>query len=1160
MQIENQSPPLEAALAPEYAFGSPLDASQFEELKGFAVDSFGSWWAGADTPEEFAANLAETGEAYTPEAGAKILRALGSTGLLRGIENNDIQTEHAAETESGFQAILAGSVINGYNALTSAPRAYRALVGEEQFSAGVEQAIAEQPLQVLTSIGKLETVLDDEEKSRVIGSAYDALQADDSKHLAAYMLTDELVQAVGHERLEEDVRAAIEQGEFFGKSIYGGDVLKVAEKGLITAEEAMDIVIPEIAANSVFSGYNLEKIALLSDDTAGLWKKVQDEVLRVVRDDNSDPDIVEGMVKHFTSKYTDSYSESFAQNVVGIVRENRGDIAVVPALTNIGDTFGESFAEEVLEGAVDALGAETDDDKKQEIVKTLVSVFDRLDEDTKRTVIAEYASSTPDEFLKDYRLIPKDTREPEENEFLRDALIKAQTQVDPETIARYLDNIRSWFPEGDTRFKEHILPRLNELTNANVLNVELLKEYMDEEQQRSLLVGIMDRIDETEQYYLQTTFSKAIEFFGTEDAKELFAEQIRLNPGLAIGLLNNNQMLFDGTEVVRLIDTAIEGGKINNLMHSLGHLAFRLPKQELTGIMDKAVEDAPKALLEQLENLTGIVNIKEMQRLAGDVMRVNPAIVLGALGKLPEGVIGDASEVISFMEQDSRTALAPKYFKKIMRRLPKAEDTTAFHIMAKEAVMVYSKINRIMRLEDGTGEEMLLRIRDSIGGSSERSELDSISLAVLMAVEEVEPGEIQNAADAKMRSIEALNKRLGLQLVTTREKVDEVESKIGSVVPLSMYALFTNEENKGYLRDIVASVDTGEYQAWKYGELGGLMDEGIMPKLAETSYVEWQSSGSTESRDVVADDASSVANKIREVIGRGLLDNPTIEKLAHLDDPIAMIDDMKTEAGQIGKNIGAVHRQKAAGEISEEEAAAQVAELQSQKEQLEIATNTVRLSRVGAEEIAAGYLFNEKGRPTKATIEGTLNEVVEQNGVEAIEAFGQLQVMLDSYRNAASTDIGDIVVSDVDDFQTTLEIGANPVGSCQHYELGQFNNGLLGYFEPSVKIVGVRNDKNRLVARSVVRLTSDLEGNAAMVLEPTYMSQASDDIEQAIVSHAKAKAEKMGVQLYVMGDGGRTDLEIRNHRAPAIYSDIFGGIHEQGADGPAVARKSLIPV
>ncbi len=152
--------------------------------------------------------------------------------------------------------------------------------------------------------------------------------------------------------------------------------------------------------------------------------------------------------------------------------------------------------------------------------------------------------------------------------------------------------------------------------------------------------------------------------------------------------------------------------------------------------------------------------------------------------------------------------------------------------------------------------------------------------------------------------------------------------------------------------------------------------------------------------------------------------------------------------------------------------------------------------------------------------------------------------MLNSYAAAATTDIGRITVSDVDDYQTTIEIGANPVGSCQHYQNGLFNQGLLGYFEPGVKIIAVRNDGGGLVARAILRLAFDPTGSPVMVLEPTYISQASNDIEDAVKKHATAKAANMGLVLYNSGSGeAATTVTLPRLIAPYGYSDGFGGLY-----------------
>jgi hypothetical protein len=1154
-----------AAGTPEFPLGTQLDQAQLSELVGFAVDAFKSYWAGVDTKEEFAEQLSGYGEGYTPELGFRILRAIGSSAVLKGVENDPRQLEHVAQTEAGFQAVLAGSVLHGYNAAVNMPKAYRAVAGAEGLDLALDELIEQRPQAILTSVESLSTVIEPDKLDAKVRMAYETIKRDDSKRLSPYLLNTTVVRAVGIEKLAVDVHEAIGSGEFFNGRISPSDVKGVVELGLVDPEEGLSIALDALKKGDSFVDLRgLHKITTLADNADELWQKVQEVALEIIHDPEADTKIISGIAEDFARSYYEYYDKEFSSRVLQEVKDTRGPLVLmdmVSTLATSSDSASRELLKEIVDEAIQVFNSEPDMQKRGEIAKGLIVVIETFDPVVKRELISSYAETNPRDFTFEWRLKPKSEKTDEENEFLRESLITAINGLESSLVFGRIDTLKEWFEDGDPRLKEIILARCDELESISGLGkVDSLTNFFSRDELQEIFTKVLDRGENS--WDQTSTFGAAIKVFGFREAVDMFAEQIRIKPALALNLISDNQMMLGDVELGELIQVVLEKGNTIGLVRQLDHLAYRLPKEELVSIMNRAVKLAPQELLEKLKSLQAVLDESTVSRLINDVMHHNPAVVLSSLKKLPEGFINGADEVIEYMKTDERTKLAPKYFQKIMKRLPKAEDTTAFIILSKEAKRVYMKLNKILSVEDMKGADMLIRIQASMGRSGERAELDSISLAALMAVEGLEPEFIQTADDAKRNAVVAINKRLGSNL--NPEDYQALEDKLGSLVPLSMYSLFITETNKPYqangeyLREIVNEISSGDYRSWRYGDREELINDEIIPRLTEEQYANWQEVMSIESADIVADDAASVSRRIQEVISRCLLENHTIEKLSNLEDPLGTLGEIRVELGDIGKRIGDVHRLKKSGDISEEDADTQVAELEDKKKQLEVATNVVRLSKVSPDEVVSGVLFNEKGKPTKVTIEEALGEIVERYGVEALDAFGQLESVLENFRNAATTDIGSITVSDVDDFQTTFEIGANPVGSCQHYELGRFNVGLPGYFEPSVKIISVQNDKGKLVARSVVRLASDGGGQPVMVLEPVYMSQASDDIEGAIKAHAKTKAESMGIQLFVEGKGGRQDIQIKNQRAPRIYSDVFGGVREKEAEKPSTARNGLV--
>ncbi len=798
---------------PEFPLGAALSQDQLSELRGFAVDTFKSYWAGVDTREEFAEQLENYGEGYTPELGFKILKAIGSAGLLKGIGNDPRQLEHVAQDEAGFQAVLAGSVLHGYNAALNVPRAYRAVAGAAGFETALEAAAEQNPGLILSSIGNLSTVLAPESLGEKVKSAYEAVRRDETKRLRPYQLTEDLVRVVGQKRLAEDVHRAIDSGDFFATKIRPSTVKDVAELGLITADEALTITLDALRKGEAFLDLSsLEKIAALGENTPELWKKVQDTALAIINDPKADEGLVSDIAKSFARTL---YDEKFSARIIQEIKDKRGSAALLALISRYSndESKGELIDEIVIE-ALQIFKGEGDDKKRGEIAKALVPVIDKLDPDTRRELITCYAQNDPSDFVFSWRLKPSEEKSNEENEFLRESLLSAVERLEPAQAIGRIDTLKGWFDERDPRLKAAILARCEEL--------ESLTSFFSREELQDLFITVLDRGNET--YNLQATFSAAIKVFGFEDAKNIFANQLRTKSALALSILTNNQMMLESEELTELIQVVVDDGKLDSLMYQLNHLAYRLPKAELVTLLDTAVKQAPQPLLDQLKSLPGALDESTISRLIQAVMQQNPALVLSSLKKLPEGFISGADEVVEFMKGDERTKLAPKYFQKIMKRLPKAEDTTAFQILSKEAERVYMKLNKILSVDENGGAEMLLRIQESIGKSGERAELDSISLAALMAVEGIDPETVQTINDAKRNAVVAINKRLGSTL--DPEEFAALEEKLGSLVPLSMYSLFITDTNKPYqengeyLREIVSQCSVSKaggptrWEAW----------------------------------------------------------------------------------------------------------------------------------------------------------------------------------------------------------------------------------------------------------------------------------------------------------------------------------------------------------
>jgi len=141
-------------------------------------------------------------------------------------------------------------------------------------------------------------------------------------------------------------------------------------------------------------------------------------------------------------------------------------------------------------------------------------------------------------------------------------------------------------------------------------------------------------------------------------------------------------------------------------------------------------------------------------------------------------------------------------------------------------------------------------------------------------------------------------------------------------------------------------------------------------------------------------------------------------------------------------------------------------------------------------------------------------------------------------------------ITDEIDFETALFIGEKPTSSCQKYsDDPEYNQGLLSLItDPSTKIIQVRDDQNKFIARAIIRIVKDDQENPSLLLERIYTANPHNTIRNAIVTFAKQKARTMKTNLYTAENKNvpivesqfkqsRTTLHAVDSHTPRIYSD-----------------------
>lgn len=150
-----------------------------------------------------------------------------------------------------------------------------------------------------------------------------------------------------------------------------------------------------------------------------------------------------------------------------------------------------------------------------------------------------------------------------------------------------------------------------------------------------------------------------------------------------------------------------------------------------------------------------------------------------------------------------------------------------------------------------------------------------------------------------------------------------------------------------------------------------------------------------------------------------------------------------------------------------------------------------------------------------------------------------------------------LLLSDSVDLKTHFFIGEKPVSSCQHYDSrGSFNKGLLSYsVDPAVRIVQIYDEKERIIARAVLRLLETEEGEPALLLERMYSVNNHPQVYRNVQTFAARKAAEMGLTLYgqpselsyaAFDYGNIRNLRSSGSRSGHVYTDAGGGLQRHG--------------
>jgi hypothetical protein len=414
--------------------------------------------------------------------------------------------------------------------------------------------------------------------------------------------------------------------------------------------------------------------------------------------------------------------------------------------------------------------------------------------------------------------------------------------------------------------------------------------------------------------------------------------------------------------------------------------------------------------------------------------------------------------------------------------------------------------------------------------------------------------------------------------------------RFGSTDPLLVYSLkfMSDDAYRDQLAGLVQSVADDNYEAWHRGDgsleaMRALVDAGHLPQhITPEQYAEWCADSTFSSLEQLVSSSADAAEAIRSSVALGSVDIGLLAPGYSINKE--GMDAVVLDRNVLGKLTGLINGQargQKQGALTTEQVAAvsrgmgayreipgvrdllsrlaagediqfikqQIEGTRSQLEQLYL---LIRIANVSAEEVAAGALLAEPNAEGKRNVQRRLPDVLSYLHKELPPELHFIPESVTGLLASAAAERGEaelMTAEDTIDPKVTLEIGEIPQRTCQHYESGEFNQGLIGYFGPDVKIGIIRNEKGNIVARSIIRLMEDEQGNAVLFAEPVYQSVVSPQVRTLLSEHLNKKAAKMGVKLKgSLSDAPQSGeiLRVRVLKMPAAYSDAATTLLPQG--------------
>lgn len=517
-----------------------------------------------------------------------------------------------------------------------------------------------------------------------------------------------------------------------------------------------------------------------------------------------------------------------------------------------------------------------------------------------------------------------------------------------------------------------------------------------------------------------------------------------------------------------------------------------------------------------------------------DLMLSQPLIAIYRLRQLQNKLpyLSEGDILLEAKNDQSRFTLAPKQLTELYSRYEKEKDEEERRSISEQAEEIYINIGKIRGSELEIAYRTIL-LKERLGAKREQTLMTTFACLVSLLKENnqlLEKISTIDSLDAAQQIIfEDLARQFDLTDRITPETTANFFKSLESPQAFTIYYLQYRQSvaHVGILREMFQALLEGNYQAWKYGELTAdnlqqlKNDQSLPQELTLEQYQKWANDDQGSLLETLASDATEISDTISQKLINSL------EYLSIKDlEKVALNEITWQQLGQelitIGQQLAAVNKRfgelkKTLNNNQEEFDLVQIKknQLERQQNDLRALRNIIRLIIIKPEELTSGHLLEGKDQKKKGdTLKQLLSSLRREVGSDGQFILDSIEAELEifwsqktSAQNLQSIDSGEL--------NDLLLVGTRPVSTCQHYANGSYNECLLGYSGPETKIMILRNEKNKVVGRAIIRLISQADGSPAIHLERFYPETLGRGALKAIYNHLLKKSEELEVPLFM---------------------------------------------